>query len=49
MIPARIVASWNTVSTRWNPIALIVGAWAVLTDAADILPGLQCRRGARRH
>jgi 4-amino-4-deoxy-L-arabinose transferase-like glycosyltransferase len=31
MIPARIVAFWNTVSTRWNPIALIVGAWAVLT------------------
>jgi 4-amino-4-deoxy-L-arabinose transferase-like glycosyltransferase len=30
-IPARIVASWNTVSTRWNPVALIVGAWAVLT------------------
>ena len=29
-VPARIVASWNAVSTSWNPVALIVGAWAVL-------------------
>jgi 4-amino-4-deoxy-L-arabinose transferase-like glycosyltransferase len=28
---ARIVASWNALSTRWNPIAVIVGAWAALT------------------
>lgn len=30
-VPARIVASWNAVSTRWNPIGIIVGAWTVLT------------------
>jgi 4-amino-4-deoxy-L-arabinose transferase-like glycosyltransferase len=29
--PARIVASWNALSTRWNPFATIVGAWAALT------------------
>lgn len=31
MVPAQIVAFWNAASTRWNPIAVIVGAWAVLT------------------
>jgi 4-amino-4-deoxy-L-arabinose transferase-like glycosyltransferase len=30
-IPERIVASWNAVATRWNPVAMIVVAWAVLT------------------
>jgi 4-amino-4-deoxy-L-arabinose transferase-like glycosyltransferase len=30
-IAARIVAWWNTVSTRWSPVALVVGAWTVLT------------------
>jgi 4-amino-4-deoxy-L-arabinose transferase-like glycosyltransferase len=30
-IAARMVASWNTVATRWNPLALIVAGWAVLT------------------
>ena len=31
MVPAQIVAFWNAASTRWNPVAVIVGAWAVLT------------------
>ena len=30
-VSARFVAFWNAASTRWNPIAIIVGAWAVLT------------------
>jgi 4-amino-4-deoxy-L-arabinose transferase-like glycosyltransferase len=30
-IPERIVASWNTAVTRWNPLALIIIAWAALT------------------
>jgi 4-amino-4-deoxy-L-arabinose transferase-like glycosyltransferase len=30
-IPERIVAAWNAVATRWNPLALIVVAWAALT------------------
>jgi 4-amino-4-deoxy-L-arabinose transferase-like glycosyltransferase len=30
-IAERIVASWNTIATQWNPIALIVVAWAALT------------------
>jgi len=47
-IPARIVASWNTVSTRWNPVALIVGAWAVLTLPLVFFRGLQFRRGSCR-
>jgi 4-amino-4-deoxy-L-arabinose transferase-like glycosyltransferase len=29
--PARLVASWNAASTRWNPLATIVVAWATLT------------------
>jgi 4-amino-4-deoxy-L-arabinose transferase-like glycosyltransferase len=31
MVPVHIVAFWNAASTRWNPVAVIVGAWAVLT------------------
>jgi 4-amino-4-deoxy-L-arabinose transferase-like glycosyltransferase len=31
MGPAQIVAFWHAASTRWNPVAIIVGAWAVLT------------------
>jgi 4-amino-4-deoxy-L-arabinose transferase-like glycosyltransferase len=30
-IPERIVAAWNAAATRWNPVALIVVAWAALT------------------
>lgn len=30
-ISARIVASWNAFATRWNPVVVIVVAWAVLT------------------
>jgi 4-amino-4-deoxy-L-arabinose transferase-like glycosyltransferase len=45
MIPARIVASWNTVSTRWNPIALIVGAWAVLTMPLIFFRGYNADEG----
>ena len=29
-IPARIIAAWNAASTRWNPVAVIVVAWALL-------------------
>src|SRR5579872_3958569 len=29
-IPARLVAFWDAVATRWNPIAVIVIAWIVL-------------------
>jgi 4-amino-4-deoxy-L-arabinose transferase-like glycosyltransferase len=31
MVPAQIVAFWNAASTSWNPVAIIVGVWAVLT------------------
>ena len=29
-IPARIVAAWNAASTCWNPVALLIAAWALL-------------------
>jgi 4-amino-4-deoxy-L-arabinose transferase-like glycosyltransferase len=29
-LPARIVAAWNAAAVRWNPIAIIIVAWAVL-------------------
>jgi len=29
-IPARIVAAWNAAAMRWNPIVVIVVAWALL-------------------
>lgn len=29
-IPARIVAAWNAAAMRWNPVTLIVVAWALL-------------------
>jgi 4-amino-4-deoxy-L-arabinose transferase-like glycosyltransferase len=29
-IPERIVGTWNILATRWNPLALIVIAWAAL-------------------
>jgi 4-amino-4-deoxy-L-arabinose transferase-like glycosyltransferase len=30
-LPQRIVASWNAGAARWNPVAVIVAAWALLT------------------
>src|SRR5580698_8768249 len=47
-IPAlavRIVAAWNRLSTRWNPVAVIVVAWAVLTVPLVFFRGFNSDEG----
>jgi hypothetical protein len=40
MLPQRIVASWNAISTRWNPVAVIIAVYVVLARTAGILSRL---------
>ncbi len=44
-IPERIVAAWNAAATRWNPIATIVVAWAVLTGPLVFFRGYNSDEG----
>ena len=44
-IPVRIVAAWNAAATRWNPIATIVAAWAVLTGPLVFFRGYNSDEG----
>ena len=44
-IPVRIVAAWNAAATRWNPIATIVVAWAVLTGPLVFFRGYNSDEG----
>jgi 4-amino-4-deoxy-L-arabinose transferase-like glycosyltransferase len=44
-VPARIVALWNAAATRWNPIVLIIVAWAVLTLPLVFLRGYNSDEG----
>ena len=44
-IPERIVAAWNAATTRWNPIATIVVAWAVLTGPLVFFRGYNSDEG----
>jgi 4-amino-4-deoxy-L-arabinose transferase-like glycosyltransferase len=44
-IPARIVATWNAAATRWNPIAVIVAAVAVLTGPLVFFRGFNSDEG----
>jgi 4-amino-4-deoxy-L-arabinose transferase-like glycosyltransferase len=41
----RIVAAWNTVATRINPVALIVGACALLTGPLVVFRGYNSDEG----
>jgi len=45
MVPVQIVAFWNAASTRWNPVAVIVGAWAVLTMPLIFFRGCNADEG----
>ena len=44
-LPARIVASWNAAAARWNPIAVIVVAWAVLAVPLVFFRGYTSHEG----
>ncbi len=44
-IAARIVALWNAFATRWNPVVVIVIAWAVLTVPLVFLRGFHSDEG----
>ena len=44
-LPARIVASWNAAAARWNPIAVIVVAWAVLAVPLVFFRGYSSHEG----
>src|SRR5271166_2634934 len=44
-IPERIVAAWNAAATRWNPIATIVVACAVLTGPLVFFRGYNSDEG----
>ena len=44
-IPARIVAAWNAVATRWHPVAVIVVACAVLAGPLIFFRGYNAHEG----
>ena len=44
-IPVRVVAAWNAAATRWNPIATIVAAWAVLIGPLVFFRGYNSDEG----
>jgi len=44
-LPARIVASWNAAATRWNPVGVIVVAWAVLAVPLVFFRGYTAHEG----
>jgi len=41
----RLIALWNAFATRWNPIAVIVVAWAMLTVPLVFLRGFHSDEG----
>jgi 4-amino-4-deoxy-L-arabinose transferase-like glycosyltransferase len=44
-LPARIVAAWNEFAIRWNPIAVIVAVWAVLSVPLVFFRGYYAHEG----
>ena len=44
-LPARIVASWNAAATRWNPVGVIIVAWAVLAVPLVFFRGYTAHEG----
>jgi 4-amino-4-deoxy-L-arabinose transferase-like glycosyltransferase len=44
-LPARLVAAWNAAATRWNPIAVITVAWAVLAVPRVFFRGYTAHEG----
>ncbi len=44
-LPARIVAAWNAAAARWNPIAVIIVAWAVLALPLVFFRGYTAHEG----
>jgi len=44
-IPARLVAAWNGVAARWNPVLIIVVAWALLTVPLVFFRGFNSDEG----
>jgi 4-amino-4-deoxy-L-arabinose transferase-like glycosyltransferase len=44
-ISERIVAAWNALSTRWNPVAVIITAWAALSVPLIFFRGFNSDEG----
>ena len=44
-LPARIVAAWNAAAARWNPVGVIVIAWAVLSVPLVFFRGYTAHEG----
>ncbi len=44
-IPERLVATWNAVATRWNPILVIIVVWAVLAVPLVFFRGYNTHEG----
>ena len=44
-IPARIVAAWESIALRWNPLAVIIVAWAVLALPLVVFRGYYAHEG----
>jgi 4-amino-4-deoxy-L-arabinose transferase-like glycosyltransferase len=44
-IPGRIVAAWESIALRWNPLAVIIVAWAVLALPLVVFRGYYAHEG----